>query len=293
MNAMKEPALRNFWYPLVASAQLKEGPQAFRLLGEDLVLWRDERDRPVAAPGTPGSPPSGLYQTWESDGAGAFRRVPQLEAGRRVPDRYRLKTFWAQERHGYVWVCLGEPRVPMAELPEATDHAFRAMSLFDETWNTASLGLGTPLREPDPAALRDVTTRDLDPHTLALTAGTADGVQIELIWTAPGVICRTRTAPDGTRQVLVSHAVPLDERSTRFVGFGWRNDRETSEEPEALRERILGEAKADLRLASDHLGEGMRLKMEAIQRSELAEEVDDEFANGALGAPDDGIAVSL
>ncbi len=38
--------LRRYWHPVVLSADLKDVPLAVRMLGEDLVLFRDAKGRP-------------------------------------------------------------------------------------------------------------------------------------------------------------------------------------------------------------------------------------------------------
>ena len=38
---MPEVGFRNYWYPVIRSKHLKKGPIRRRLLGEDIVFWRD------------------------------------------------------------------------------------------------------------------------------------------------------------------------------------------------------------------------------------------------------------
>src|ERR1051325_5495871 len=43
-----EIGLRNYWYPILQSEELgREKPLALQCLGENLVVWRDERNRPA------------------------------------------------------------------------------------------------------------------------------------------------------------------------------------------------------------------------------------------------------
>ena len=46
MLVTQQAVLRRFWYAVMPMARLDQGPQPFRLLGEDIVLWK-------AADGTP------------------------------------------------------------------------------------------------------------------------------------------------------------------------------------------------------------------------------------------------
>ena len=48
MLVTKQPVLRRFWYTTVPDELLKDTPIAFRLLGEDIVLWRDLEGYPHA-----------------------------------------------------------------------------------------------------------------------------------------------------------------------------------------------------------------------------------------------------
>jgi phenylpropionate dioxygenase-like ring-hydroxylating dioxygenase large terminal subunit len=48
MLVTEEPVLRRFWYPVMPMQQLANGPQAFQLLGQPLVLWLTETGEPAA-----------------------------------------------------------------------------------------------------------------------------------------------------------------------------------------------------------------------------------------------------
>src|SRR3546814_20001261 len=48
MLTTKQKTLRRFWYATAKIEDLKNGPQPFRLLGEDLVLFLDAEGHPAA-----------------------------------------------------------------------------------------------------------------------------------------------------------------------------------------------------------------------------------------------------
>ena len=49
MLVTQQPVLRRFWYPVIPVEQLHDGPQPFRLLNQELVLWLDSQNKPQAA----------------------------------------------------------------------------------------------------------------------------------------------------------------------------------------------------------------------------------------------------
>jgi hypothetical protein len=44
----RQKVLRNFWYATLPADTLKQGPKPFRLLGQPIVLFLDEKDEPAA-----------------------------------------------------------------------------------------------------------------------------------------------------------------------------------------------------------------------------------------------------
>lgn len=151
MRVTHEPALRDFWYPVLPMLTLRDGPQAFRLLGEDLVLWLDEAEAPCAAVDrcphrsarlSTGRAEHGLvtcrYHGWAFARDGRLARFPQ-SGGREPPARCKLRAFHCREAYGHVWVCLGEPACDVPEVPEALDPRYRRVDIACEPWATSSL----------------------------------------------------------------------------------------------------------------------------------------------------------
>ena len=122
--------MRRYWQPVAAVAQLDEHPTLpVRLMGEDLVLYRDTRgrygllDRHCAhrradlAYGTVED--CGLrchYHGWLFDGAGACLEQPFEEAARpeaRFKDKIRLAAYPVEAKGGLLWAYLGPAPAPL------------------------------------------------------------------------------------------------------------------------------------------------------------------------------------
>lgn len=173
-----DPLLLNDWHVVARSQDLGAGQVcAARLLGRDVVLWR-EIERPRAGfvgenapanvhawrdlclhrgaklsggrvvphedrevqPGSASSPAQNdatahrtaavtdclacPYHGWEYDASGQCVRIPS-QPTQPPPAKARVETYQAQDKFGFVWVCLGEPRANIPEFPEWSDPAFR------------------------------------------------------------------------------------------------------------------------------------------------------------------------
>lgn len=152
MLVTRQPLLRKFWYPVIPVVLLEKGPQAFTLLGRELVLWTDGQGHPSAmddrCPHRHARLSKGWidrgqllcgYHGWTFDCEGRCTRIPQKgdddPAGIRVP-HYRVA-----ERYGYVWVALEEPIAPLPEIEEDTAPDFRRIYEFYEPWKCSGLRL--------------------------------------------------------------------------------------------------------------------------------------------------------
>jgi phenylpropionate dioxygenase-like ring-hydroxylating dioxygenase large terminal subunit len=154
MLATKQPILKRFWYPVMPMAQLADGPQPFRLLGEDIVLWQTESGAPAALRDRCCHRTARLsrgyckgdrlvcgYHGWEYDAQGMVRRMPQHDSGEEHTSRLGTPSFRAAERYGYVWVALAEPLFDLPEFEEAGQAGFRKIDQFYEVWDCAGLRL--------------------------------------------------------------------------------------------------------------------------------------------------------
>ncbi len=152
MLVTQQPTFRRFWYPVILCSQLTDGPQAFELLGEPLVLWLDQHGQPTAmrdrcchrtAKLSLGKVERGRiccpYHGWEFGSDGACVRVPQLDAGCAIPANYAVDAYRCAERYGYVWVCLGDPLIDIPTIAEADNPSYRLIHEFYEPWQCAGL----------------------------------------------------------------------------------------------------------------------------------------------------------
>ena len=122
---------RSLWHPVIASAALTAArAEAVTLLGEAVVLWRDQVGAPRAF--TDRCPHRGArlslgrivhtgaesrlecpYHGWQFDSSGQCRSVPALPEFV-PPAKHRACAYEAREAYGLVWVCL---RVGAIEVP--------------------------------------------------------------------------------------------------------------------------------------------------------------------------------
>lgn len=153
MLQARQKILRRFWYPVMPTARLASGPQPFRLMSEDLVLFNDAAGRPVAlqdrcvhrtAKLSKGWVDEGRlvcgYHGWTYDTTGRVVRIPQYTT-EQIPGNSQVKAFHAAAKYGYVWVALEDPLAPIPEFEEAADPSFRQIDQFYEVWKCAGLRL--------------------------------------------------------------------------------------------------------------------------------------------------------
>ncbi|MES1973486.1 MAG: aromatic ring-hydroxylating dioxygenase subunit alpha [Pseudomonadota bacterium] len=151
MLTSKQPVLRNFWYATEPIRVLGDGPRAFRLMGEDIVLFLDGDGRPVAlrdrcchrtARLSKGWCDKGNivcgYHGWSYDRTGALIGIPQYPGDKAIP-KFGVDAFHCEERYGYAWVCLGEPMSDIPEIAEDADPSYRRIAQFHDVWRTSPL----------------------------------------------------------------------------------------------------------------------------------------------------------
>ncbi len=125
--------LRRFWMPALLSRELPKpdgAPVRVRLLGEDLVAFRDTRGRVgllrehCAHRGASlffgRNEDCGLrcwYHGWKYDVDGTCVDMPNVPKGQAFPEKIRQPAYPCVERNGAVWTWMG-PREAMGDLPE-------------------------------------------------------------------------------------------------------------------------------------------------------------------------------
>ena len=123
---------RLYWIPFLPSVDLaKDGqPKRVRLLGEDLVAFRDSEGRvglvDQACPhrGAPlifgRNEDCGLrcvYHGWKFDVTGAVTDMPAEPARSRLKEHVRIKAYPCQERNGMIWTYMGPDAASPPPLP--------------------------------------------------------------------------------------------------------------------------------------------------------------------------------
>jgi phenylpropionate dioxygenase-like ring-hydroxylating dioxygenase large terminal subunit len=144
---LHDPVLRAQWFVVAESSEVPAAmPVARRLLGSDIVLWRDSQNslhawqdlcihrgaklslgtvrnsRDAAIKGACLVCP---YHAWEYDSMGNCIHIP-AQPDRTPPVKARANVFRVQERYGLIWVCVGEAAGSVPDFPLAEDSAYRA-----------------------------------------------------------------------------------------------------------------------------------------------------------------------
>ena len=151
MLCTKQPVLRRFWYATLPIRKLEAGPQPFTLLGENIMLFLDDKGKPAAlrdrcrhrtAKLSKGWCRDGHiicgYHGWEYDRTGKLVKIPQFGPDQAIPN-VSVQAFHCEEKYGYAWVALDDPLLPIPDLPEERMPGFRRIHQFDDRWNTAAL----------------------------------------------------------------------------------------------------------------------------------------------------------
>ena len=269
MLVTKQKVLRRFWYPVFPLSQLESGPKPFTLLGERIAVWRDGEGRVSAledrcchrtAALSRGYYEGGAlvcgYHGWTYDRTGKCIRIPQFERNT-VPEGARVRSFAAEARYGYAWVCLDEaPLQPIPRIEEWDDPKFRRIQQFYELWRCAGLRLmensfdiahvnfvhrgtfGDPSDAgeaklemfDEPYGLRMRTEFPVKQTELASRMNRIEGDKttrtIESTWFMPFARRAHMTYPSGLIHVLVTVATPIDDAHSQVVQFCLRSDSE-------------------------------------------------------------------
>ena len=127
---MLDEALRHYWHPVAVASDVTAEPQQVRLLGENIVLYRDGeglvalRDKCVHRGATlsAGCIRDGRlmcpYHGWEYDRTGTVSFIPALGPDGIIPSQARVQRYRVQERFDAVWVALDEPVAELQPWPD-------------------------------------------------------------------------------------------------------------------------------------------------------------------------------
>lgn len=133
---INDPILVNDWHVVACSQDLAEGDVlSVRLLDEDLVLWRAgsrvlawkdlciHRGARLSLGEIRGESLMCAYHGWTYDADGRCVKMP-AHADQTPPAKARTIQYQAQDRFGWIWVCLGEPAYDIPCFDEWDDPSF-------------------------------------------------------------------------------------------------------------------------------------------------------------------------
>ena len=136
--------IRNQWFVVLESAEVKTQPVGVMRLGEKMVFWRDSSGKVHAAADR--CPHRGValsagkiqadhlqcpFHGFEFDETGKCVLIPANGRDGVIPNAMRLKTYPTYEAHGFIWVWWGSPAPADLPVPEFFDN-------LDDTYSYGS-----------------------------------------------------------------------------------------------------------------------------------------------------------
>lgn len=144
--------LKNFWYAVEFSRSVKDKPIPVTLMGQQYVLYRNQRGQVVALNNQCAHRGAALhrgwleddclrcpYHGWKFNAEGQCVDIPADLPDVPISKRARVETYPIQEQDGMVWLFVGDrpshEAAPIPELlPELVDPQWRAV-YGEYTWN--------------------------------------------------------------------------------------------------------------------------------------------------------------
>ena len=269
---MQTTILRDYWHPVMRSDEVAGEPVRASLLDESIVVFRS-RGRVVALRdlcihrGTPlsmgkidGDTIVCAYHGWAYGPDGMCVRIPSLPVEQGIPRKARVQAYHTDERYGLVWVCLGQPRLPIPHYPAWDDPDFKVKFVRGAEWNANAARVienfldishfsfvhATTVGHPDYPLVRehtvtqhadgftidvDVTLRNDPTKTFHLQARTYMPFSIVYLRSAVGggLAVGKPVGPDALRMQFFCSSPISGHRSKNFQ-FTSQNYPETSEE---------------------------------------------------------------
>jgi phenylpropionate dioxygenase-like ring-hydroxylating dioxygenase large terminal subunit len=136
-RVLADAVLLNDWHAVARAEDVSEGSIAkARLLGEDLVIWRNDgrinvwqdlcihRGSRLSLGWVEQGNLVCAYHGWTYNADGECVRFP-AHPDQKPPAKARVRVYASSERYGLVWVCLGRPEREIPEFKEWNDASFR------------------------------------------------------------------------------------------------------------------------------------------------------------------------
>ncbi len=233
------------WLAVARPQDVVGAPAAIRLLGRDLVLWRSPSGAVVAAPDrcthskgdlTNGEVTGGLLAcpkhgwTFGDEGRCVFK-----PSGLPINDKAHLKIHQCAERHGVIWVALGDPAAPLVDIDPDVDESYRLIRSDVCLWRSNPIQvISSVLAQPD-SPFDDITVD------------------------VPFTVRSTSKSDDGTETHRLLTCAPVDNRSSLVTAVVWTN-RDSIDDDQA----IMAAAMADLEQARAD-AEGAPVPLPAVE----------------------------
>ncbi len=144
-------SLRDHWYAVASDREVTNGVVGRRLLGANLVLYKDPAGNIIAAPDrgphrqaplSAGRVTDGVlvccYHGWSFGADGVCVSIPSADPDFPIPKNGHLSCYRTQLRYGLVWVCLGDPANDMPEITQDIDATFRRINNPVDVWNVSA-----------------------------------------------------------------------------------------------------------------------------------------------------------
>jgi phenylpropionate dioxygenase-like ring-hydroxylating dioxygenase large terminal subunit len=145
------PKLRNYWHAVATDVEVTNGVLGRKLLGENLVLYKDSSGGVVVAPDrcphreaplSAGTVKDGAlvccYHGWSFGEGGKCVSIPSADPDFPIPKNGHLPCYQAEIRYGLVWVCLGDPVAEIPSIPQDADEKFRRINNPVAAWRVSA-----------------------------------------------------------------------------------------------------------------------------------------------------------
>lgn len=136
--------LRDAWYVVARSSDLRGAPIERTVAGQRLALFRGPKTVHAVAAQCPhrganlaeGSVIDGCvrcpYHGWSFDGSGRCVHIPSNPADLRIPAEFAVASYRCREQDGFVWVSVGDPPADPPDLPWVHDRALTGFTMQGE-----------------------------------------------------------------------------------------------------------------------------------------------------------------